>query len=592
MSITRNVIRFLTTISFSLCLLTGTVHAEDRSSRMTNNSIGTTFSESEVVSPANYYAARTKTLALVRQERWQAAKPLLESLTGQYPDDGDTWYVLALTYFQLGEWEKSIKAFRQTLALGTILSGIPTGSAPSNDIMIKIAQAYAELNNETEAVAWIHNALEARYDGRHRLAQSPHFKNIVNATAFKKATGSFLPSDLSRVQAWRFDLEFLVSEIHRLHVNVYHAISKKRFEKMVTDIFDEIPSLSDQEIVFRFMKLVAALGNGHNFIIPTFNDKGAFQQLPLQFYKFSDGLFVVAADEPFSNLIGNKVVAIEDTEIDDALLRTTAVNARDNEMQTLWLGPHYLSLPQVLKGLKITTDIEKVSLTLEDDEGTVQKIKLAPREMRFNGFPKLPAVAKNDVLHNLRIEQQYWYEHIPKKQALYIQYNYVHNNPALSFEEFNIELKEQLSAKQVQNLIVDIRHNAGGDGSTYPPLLKTLVQFEALNPRAKIFVIQGRNTFSAAHNLLLDINRLTNAILVGEPSGSRPNALSEAGWFKLPYSGTLGIISSQYHQASKAEDHRVWVAPHVPTSLSSKQYFAGKDPSIEAIFQIIDANGQ
>ena len=103
-------------------------------------------------------------------------------------------------------------------------------------------------------------------------------------------------------------------------------------------------------------------------------------------------------------------------------------------------------------------------------------------------------------------------------------------------------------------------------------------------------VVMGRNTFSAAHNLLLDINRLTNPILVGEPSGSRPNALGEAGWFKLPYSGTWGIISSQFHQASKAEDHRIWVAPHVPVSLSSVQYFAGVDPAMLAINRIISAN--
>ena len=174
-----------------------------------------------------------------------------------------------------------------------------------------------------------------------------------------------------------------------------------------------------------------------------------------------------------------------------------------------------------------------------------------------------------------------------ERDAIYVQYNYVHSNPSLSFEDFNEELREQILELKVQSLILDLRHNAGGDGSTYPPILKTLVQFEASRPNSEIFVIIGRNTFSAAHNLLLDISRLTNAVLVGEPSGSRPNALSEAGWFRLPYSGTLGIISSQFHQSSKAEDHRIWVAPHIPVSLSSVEYFSGQDPAMRAIYEVI-----
>jgi len=42
----------------------------------------------------------------------------------------------------------------------------------------------------------------------------------------------------------------------------------------------------------------------------------------------------------------------------------------------------------------------------------------------------------------------------------------------------------------------------------------------------------GRETFSAAQNLLTDITKYTNAILVGEPNGSKPNHVGEAGWFK------------------------------------------------------------
>ncbi|WP_068544360.1 tetratricopeptide repeat protein [Thalassotalea crassostreae] len=559
----------------------------NKASKMTNNAIGQPPTISEVEVPAVYYANRVRALELVRQENWQAAKPVIESLTSQYPDDGDTWYILGLTYFQLEQWEESVSAFKKTLALGTIISNIPTGSAPSNDIMINIAEAYSELGEESNAIAWINKSLQARYDGRKDLIGNAHFKRISDSKAFQKVSGSFLPNNLTRIQSWQFDLEFLVAEIKRLHVNIYHSVNQEKFEQMVASISKKIPSLSDQAIVFEFMKLVAAMDNGHNFIVPAYADKGSFNQLPLQFYQFSDGLFIVRADKGYQQLVGSKVVSIGNTEVKEALERTKMVNARDNEMQHLWLGPHYLGLPEVLKGLNIVNDAQDISLTIVDIKGKQRVINPKIKTMGFNGFPKLPALANSDAIYNLRIKESYWYQHIPEQAAIYIQYNYVHNAASQSFEEFNSELREKISQFKAENLVLDLRHNAGGNGSTYPPLLKTLIQFEALRPDGKIFVLIGRNTFSAAHNLLLDINRFTNPILVGEPSGSRPNALGEAGWFKLPYSGTWGIISSQFHQASKAEDHRIWVPPHVPVSLSSKQYFSGDDPAMQAVMNII-----
>jgi len=577
-----------------ILFVTCSIHAAEtnKASKMTNSAIGQHPTMLEFEAPDAYYANRLVALKLVRQEKWQDAKPIIQSLTSQYVDDGDTWYILGLTYFQLGEWEKSIAAFKRTLALGTILSGIPTGSAPSNDIMLKIAEAYSELGDEANSVVWIKNSLNARYDERNNLINNEHFKAIVDSEAFQRAAGRFLPENLSRNQSWQYDLDFLVSEIKRLHVNVYHSMSEEKFKRMIVEIQKKIPTLSDQEIVFEFMKLVAAVGNGHNFIVPAYTPKGAFQQLPLQFYQFTDGLFIVKADQDYEQFIGSKVVSIGNISTAEALARTQVINARDNEMQQLWLGPHYLGLAEVLKGLDIVENDQDISITIESRGGKQQVITPNLRAMAFNGFPKLPALANSNAIHNIRADKRYWYQSIPEQSALYIQYNYVQNETSQSFDDFNIELRAKISQLKVKNIILDIRHNAGGDGSTYPPLLKTLLQFEAANEDGKLFVIIGRNTFSAAHNLLLDINRLTNPILVGEPSGSRPNALGEAGWFKLPYSGTWGIISSQFHQASKAEDHRIWVAPHVPVFLSSKKYFSGQDPAMNAIFKIIKASEQ
>jgi hypothetical protein len=578
------------------------VLAENKATEMTNNALNRSPTSIDVVDPAAYYANRVKALNLVRQENWLAAETILEKLTSQFQDDGDTWYVLGLTYLQQQQWQKAINALEKTIELGTVLHNIPTGSAPSNDIMVKVAEAYGRLGDEKNAIAWINKSLSARWDDRPTLAgtsifnsgKNPNFEPFEASEAFQKAAGSYLDKTLSRDDAWRQDLLYLVGEIKRLHVYMYHTVSPEDFQSKISSINKRIPSLTDQQVVFEFMQLLSLVGNGHNFIIPGFGAKGSFSQIPMQFYWFSDGLYVVGANEEYQQWIGSKVEAFGNTPTKKALERTKTINARDNEMQQRWLSPYYLSLTAVLEGLGIVDSSKDFTLTLSNASGVESKIQPKTNAMNFYGFPKLPPLtAAESPRYLAKNSDNYWSELITKTNTLYIQFNDVVNKASVSFKEFNLQLREKIIKEGVDNLILDLRHNSGGDGSIIPPMIATMVFFEAHNPEGKMFVLIGRNTFSAAHNLLLDISQLTDVIIVGEPSGSRPNAISEAGWFNLPYSRLTGIVSSQFHQSGAPEDHRIWVAPHMPISLSADEYFSGKDPSIDAIFELIgNASGQ
>jgi len=189
-----------------------------------------------------------------------------------------------------------------------------------------------------------------------------------------------------------------------------------------------------------------------------------------------------------------------------------------------------------------------------------------------------------------KIDEPYWSKLFPSNNAIYIQFNAVTQKKTQSLKEFNIELRHQINQNNIDNLILDLRHNHGGNGSILPPMLKTIINFEVMNPNGRIFVLMGRETFSAGQNLLTDITKYSNPILVGEPSGSKPNHIGEAGWFKLPYSGLMGLISTQFHQTSKAEDNRKWIAPHIPIKLSSSDYFDGTDKAMDIVMEIIKSD--
>ena len=152
----------------------------------------------------------------------------------------------------------------------------------------------------------------------------------------------------------------------------------------------------------------------------------------------------------------------------------------------------------------------------------------------------------------------------------------------------DLRLLRATRAPSVKNLIVDVRHNNGGNSYLYPPFLRLFASFEESAPDRRIYFLTGRNTFSAAQNFSTNVERLTRAVFAGEPTGSSPKFTGEGAiWIDLPYSRIKFSISNWYHQFTFWADNRLWIAPDVPVPLSSTDYFAGRDPALDAVLTLI-----
>ena len=547
----------------------------------------------QIEDPIDYFNKRTEALSLAKSEQWQELIPITEELTKQYQMDGDLFYILGLAYYETEQYLEAIEVFKQTLELGGTILVIPTGSSPSNDIMIKISKAYALTGDKDNAIAWLKKGIALRYDEKFYLKWDPAFSSIKDEEEFKEIFGISDQTEMKREEAWFGDLNYLQKRIIEAHYALDDFISEDDFNNLFVELKSSVSSLSDEQIVVEIMKIMGRLGSGHNFIIPTTPKVGALKKLPIQFYQFNDGMFIIDAESGYEEWIGFKIEKIGETSIEEALEKTNIVNARDNTMQTLWQGPYFLAMPDVLQGLGIIENKDQVILTVSDSEGKTQKLTMEPIKWNFTGFPKIqPLKDGKQPLYLSNMNDIFWQKSIVDYRAIYIQFNEVQDKENQSLEEFALELENQIDQNKTQFLILDLRHNSGGNGAIRNHILKLLVQFEARNPKGKVFVLMGRGTYSAAQNLLTEISTQTNAILVGEPSSSKPTFIGEAGWFQLPNSGLIGIVASQYHKNSEAEDFREWIAPHIPIRLSSKDYFAGNDKAIDVIMEVIKSSGK
>jgi hypothetical protein len=207
-----------------------------------------------------------------------------------------------------------------------------------------------------------------------------------------------------------------------------------------------------------------------------------------------------------------------------------------------------------------------------------------PTRPRPAGWISLPDTVDAPMPLYLRnCDVPYWFEYLPDSRAVYFQFNGVADQPRESLADFSARLFTFIDNHDVTKLIIDLRWNGGGNTFLVQPLLHRLIGCTKINQPGCLYVIIGRGTFSAAQNTTTAIERETNAIFVGEPSGSRPNFIGETIPFQLPYSKTLVNVADLYWETSWPFDCRPWVAPELYAPPTFDSYSRNEDPALDAI---------
>ena len=127
-----------------------------------------------------------------------------------------------------------------------------------------------------------------------------------------------------------------------------------------------------------------------------------------------------------------------------------------------------------------------------------------------------------------------------------------------------------------------MRANGGGNNALNRPLLLGILKSK-IDERGKLFTIIGRGTFSAAQNLINELDKYTNTIFVGEPTGEKVNHYGDPVRIELPNSGIVVRVSSLLWQDMDPRDRRQWTAPHLAAELTSDDYRTNTDPAMRAI---------
>lgn len=514
---------------------------------------------------------------------WEGAASAYEALCRENPYNGLFWFRLGASRYALKQYDASVAAYQESARLG-----YQRGTSLYN-----MGCSYALAGESAKAIDAIELSIRNGLGSRERLIREDSDLDGIRET--KEFRGRILPAvgpETDRVAGWRMDLDYLTRRMEETHYDVYRHISRDEWYDAVGRLKREVRTLEDYEVTVRLMQLVARVNDGHTRVAPPREGNGVFRSLPVSFYIFTDGVYIRSASSEHAELAGSRVVRIGKLAVEDALERVATVTQRDNPQQIKWLAPHYMAVPEILAGLGITDGPDRVPLALEKDG---QERTVVLEAVRFMHEPLMrphsafPAVMNADATRPLPLylknpNAHYWFEYLPDEKLVYFQFNSVRDaHSGESIREFSQRLFDFIGSNDVVALIIDVRLNHGGNNFLVKPIIDGVIRSEAINQKGHLFVITGRETFSACQNLCNRLQRETAVTFVGEPTASRPNFVGEGNPIDLPYSGIVVNASSQYWQDSTSDDRRVWVAPQLIAELSSEDFGNNNDPAMATI---------
>ena len=149
-------------------------------------------------------------------------------------------------------------------------------------------------------------------------------------------------------------------------------------------------------------------------------------------------------------------------------------------------------------------------------------------------------------------------------------------------------MSDILKRERPDKLVIDLRHNNGGDynvGLKY--LIELLRKNNKINQRGHLFVLIGADTFSAAMSNAAQFRAMTNAMLVGQPIGERPNSYQEPRQFRLPNSHLVVRYSTRYYKFVEGRDNVV--APDKEIAPTWEDYKSGHDVVLDWVLAFKDS---
>lgn len=368
-------------------------------------------------------------------------------------------------------------------------------------------------------------------------------------------------SEKSRNEKWIEDITYFESG-YLNKSNTFPKDSIFNCKQILSTLKSQIDSVSDNQIILQLSKCVAMANNGHTTI-----HLSGMNKIPVRFYWFDDGLYIIKADKTSGQHLGSKVLEINSTKI-DTVFKLLKPYLSGIESFKKFTATNYLASPQILNGIGLTAK-DSMQLTLLQGKDTLAvsfKIKEMPNsKYEYETWDDLyPDWNKNDnweyilskndslPLYLKKMNEGVFYSFLDSEKIAYFSINALWYKSSDFKGEIN-KFLDELKTKTDYNVVIDLRYYTGGNYliptklATKPPKI--------IDENKKIYLITSPMTFSAGIVTAARVKYFAKnkIVVVGEEVGDNLIFWAEGDYYKTPNFG-IEIQDSKYQHDWKDDN--------------------------------------
>jgi hypothetical protein len=439
---------------------------------------------------------------------------------------------------------------------------------------------------------------------------------LTLAAALLAAASTSLPSTAQQQPmtpaAWRADLRFAVDSF-LARDRSFGGGARVRFRAAVAALADSAEARTDAEMIVGLARAVALAENAHTRLYLVRN-RSELRRLPVRVWWFADGLFVVRAQPGYEALLGARVTHLCGRPVGEVRRAVRGLYA-GNDAWASYIGGYTMTSPEVLEGLHLCAPGAAPVVAFVARGGRRGERALEPMPLRRSTSPTeawwdlsplhpgvqgpwvsaLPADSARLPLYLRDPLHACWFRYLPESRTLYIQHNRAGQMEGETMAAFADRVLAALQSLPVRKIVVDERFDTGGNLQIGRPFMERL-SAAARERGVPLYVISGRATFSAGLTHLAQLRQLGRAAIVGEGPGEGMEFWAEGGNLVMPNSRlTLHFADRVHSYGARKQGPR---SPYLDTELfadritptirvrtTSRDYFAGRDPELEAILR-------
>ncbi len=539
--------------------------------------------------------------SLLSLGEFEAAAEAYRAVVATNPQDGESAYRLGYALQTLEQWQEAVAPLslaveyrpRRARALYRLAGSLAQVGRTDSAMVALVAAIDAGL---------LQTSMLTRDDALDPLRDRPDFRRLLRAQ-FGASYTDAAPNGRPTAAEMAAGIARLTSTIRSTHPNPYRYVSPSEWDRREAEALRRVASATETQYLVELMSLASSVGDVHTSAYPSGGSPVMRTAMPIQFWKFRDGLRIRAASPGHRELVGATVLAIGGVPVDDAWTHLLARFPNENEWMSAYMMQFFLRFPQFLAAVGFGSDDAAGSLRLRLPDGTERDVTLRGEDRggygaemgRTLGFqaPEDWVEGHDTAVSPLWLadrDRAYWFQVLPERNAVYLQFNTPRDDPAHPWAGFLDSLADTLRASGIERIVIDLRHNGGGWHYMAYDLAATLRSVPQLAGPGHVVVLIGRLVQSAGVTIAAVLERDADAVFVGEPVGAHPNFFN-GRWGNHPPLALPGTlirfrVSTVPEPFSDALDDRRFIAPDQWVRLRYDDYAAGQDPVLAAALDL------